>query len=465
MRLTLMTVALLGFGAAGCGEYYYGGAEYPETYDPPPVGQQPAGSVGAITNTSAPVSDNNSFGAGNSGQDVMVGQTDDYADTDPSALTDFKTTLDPYGSWYDDSTYGTVWQPSPSVVGADFAPYVTAGHWAYDDDYVWVSDYDWGWAPFHYGRWVYVAGRGWCWVPGRRYAGAWVSWRYGGPDYGYVGWGPLPPSWYWYDGYAYGLGFAVYTPYTFCGRGDLFSPVVGTRVIGGAQVATIANGTHVYVPANDGGRTPASPHVGSGGIGSKIPMGPPPGLLGFAPGSIPHVPLDHPGLVHAQQFAHASTATPLGAHGPQQINRPTQTPYPPQGTIGANRPVATAPQYNTPSGPRYAPPAYRAPSYYNHQPSYSGPGYRPSTPTPGYRPPAYSSPSYSAPYRGSPSYTAPYRGSPSSPAYRASPSAPMYRGGGSSFGGGGGYHAPSYSTSSPSHSYSSHSGGGGGHHR
>ena len=40
-----------------------------------------------------------------------------------------------------------------TVVGADFTPYVSAGHWTYDDDYVWVSDYDWGWLAFHFGRW------------------------------------------------------------------------------------------------------------------------------------------------------------------------------------------------------------------------------------------------------------------------------------------------------------------------
>jgi hypothetical protein len=84
----------------------------------------------------------------------------DYSDTDPSALTDFHSTLDPYGTWVDDPTYGTVWVPSSGVVGADFTPYVSAGHWVYDDEYIWVSDYSWGWAPFHYGRWTYMGGMG-----------------------------------------------------------------------------------------------------------------------------------------------------------------------------------------------------------------------------------------------------------------------------------------------------------------
>ena len=112
------------------------------------------------------------------------GSGDAYSDTDPSALTDFHSALDPYGSWVDDPEYGTIWQPSPDVVGEGFAPYETAGHWSYGDDYVWVSEYSWGWAPFHYGRWVYAT-NGWGWIPGRQYAGAWTTWRTGyGPYYG-----------------------------------------------------------------------------------------------------------------------------------------------------------------------------------------------------------------------------------------------------------------------------------------
>src|SRR4029077_13989363 len=134
-------------------------------------------------------------------EDVVVGADGDTqsppeasSDADPYALTDFHAALDSYGSWVDDPTYGTVWVPSEAAVGADFVPYQTAGHWNYDDDYVWASDYEWGWAPFHYGRWVYGAGVGWEWIPGRTYAGAWVSWRYGWDDWAYVGWAPLPPT-------------------------------------------------------------------------------------------------------------------------------------------------------------------------------------------------------------------------------------------------------------------------------
>src|SRR4051812_13775773 len=53
-------------------------------------------------------------------------------DTDPTALTDFREPLADYGAWTDDATYGTVWYPNTTVVGADFAPYQTSGHWELD---------------------------------------------------------------------------------------------------------------------------------------------------------------------------------------------------------------------------------------------------------------------------------------------------------------------------------------------
>ncbi len=163
---------------------------------------------------------------------------------------DFHSTLDPYGSWTEDPTYGSVWVPSPSVVGTDFTPYVSSGHWAYDSDYAWVSDYDWGWAPFHYGRWVYAQGPGWEWIPGRAYAGAWVSWRYGYADWAYVGWAPLAPTWCWRGGVAVGLGYVPRAPYAFVGSGELFSPSIRGRVMAGAQVGVIAAHTRPFVPTS-----------------------------------------------------------------------------------------------------------------------------------------------------------------------------------------------------------------------
>jgi hypothetical protein len=110
---------------------------------------------------------------------------------DPQAAAQFEETLAPYGAWVDDDVYGRVWEPSAEVVGDDFSPYATGGHWLLSEyGWTWVSDYDWGWAPFHYGRWLVVADRGWCWMPGTLWGPAWVTWRAGG---GYVAWAPQAP--------------------------------------------------------------------------------------------------------------------------------------------------------------------------------------------------------------------------------------------------------------------------------
>ena len=169
------------------------------------------------------------------------------ADDDASAVDDFREPLDPYGTWVDDPTYGTVWVLSDTVVGDDFTPYVTTGHWVYDDDWIWVSDYSWGWAPFHYGRWVWIDGRRWCWVAGRRYSGAWVVWRGGGEGYGYVGWAPAPPAFVWRGGVAVRTGFAVPEPrYAFVARGEVFSPQLRERVVVGDRARGMEHETSAF---------------------------------------------------------------------------------------------------------------------------------------------------------------------------------------------------------------------------
>lgn len=157
---------------------------------------------------------------------------DEYSvDTDPSALTDFREPLEDYGTWSDDATYGTVWYPDATVVGTDFAPYQTSGHWELDEnnDWMWVSDYDWGYIPFHYGRWVWIGGRGWGWIPGRVYAPAWVSWRM--TDYGYIGWAPMAPSWYWFGGNAVTVWNTPYSAYVFCPSTYVFNRRVHTYIV------------------------------------------------------------------------------------------------------------------------------------------------------------------------------------------------------------------------------------------
>jgi hypothetical protein len=199
-----------------------------------------------------------------------VDPADEYADTDPSALTDFREPLAPYGVWVTDATYGTVWVPNATVVGADFAPYQTAGHWAMtdDDEWLWVSDYDWGYVPFHYGRWIWINARGWSWIPGRVYAPAWVSWRVG--DAGYIGWAPMPPSWYWYDGYATNLWMTPYAAYCFVPTTYVFHEHVDHYVVrDAATVRSVAAATRAYTPAHPTVKGGAGAGAGGGG-GSKF---------------------------------------------------------------------------------------------------------------------------------------------------------------------------------------------------
>jgi hypothetical protein len=292
---------------------------------PPPPEQPPPGWTGSNgppgpppgwTGTASPVGEGAPADAplGPPGEGVASGGPDDgsgYSDADPSALSDFRSTLDPYGNWVDDPTYGTVWVPSPTVVGQDFTPYVSAGHWGYGDDYVWVSDYDWGWAPFHYGRWVYGGPAGWEWVPGRTYAGAWVAWRYGVGDWGYVGWAPLGPTWGWRAGMAVGIGFVPSAPYFFVGAQDLFAPAVGGRLVTGPQVGVVASHTQPYMPA--------PPHGGSP-LGMRFAVGGPPlSALHISPSAVVLVSAaSNRGLAQAQAFSRPTTAVALGARGPQR---------------------------------------------------------------------------------------------------------------------------------------------------
>ncbi|APR86782.1 hypothetical protein A7982_12131 [Minicystis rosea] len=199
----------------------------------------------------------------------------EYADTDPSALTDFRDTLDPHGAWTQDPTYGTIWVPNAAEVGPDFAPYQTSGHWGVADtgDWMWESDYDWGYVPFHYGRWVW-AGSYWGWIPGREYAPAWVTWRVG--DGGYIGWAPLAPTWYWADGVAVGLWTVPYVAYCFVPTTHVFYNNVSTYVVRDrGAVASAASSTRPYHAA--------TPAAGRGGSPRHRPSSP-----SFSAAHVPH---------------------------------------------------------------------------------------------------------------------------------------------------------------------------------
>ena len=238
----MATVALAAVGALsiGCGPApgYEQEPRVPTGYsDAPPIGESyPQPVTSEELEQRAQAAQAAQAEASTDGEIAVGAESNEYADTDPSALTEFKPALDGHGAWVDDSTYGTVWVPAESEVGTDFVPYTTAGHWTYAEDtsYVWVSDYSWGWAPFHYGRWVHVGRHGWAWIPGRTYSGAWVVWRTGS-GYDYVGWSPAGPDWYWYNGYAVGWTFGYSPYYSYCHHDHLYSPRLGGYVVRGSD--------------------------------------------------------------------------------------------------------------------------------------------------------------------------------------------------------------------------------------
>lgn len=412
----------------------------------PPEGAEPATPPAAAPWQWAPPSDEGASGPAGSEAADESGDGAGYADTDPSALSDFRSTLDPYGTWTDDPNYGTVWVPSSSVVGPDFTPYVSAGHWVYDTDYVWVSDYDWGWAPFHYGRWVYGPGFGWEWVPGRAYAGAWVSWRYGVGDWAYVGWAPLAPTWCWRGGVAMGIGYVPRAPYAFVGTGELFTPQVGGRVIAGPQVGVIASHTQPFVPT--GSRVAARPSVG----------GPSPTDLHIAPGAVARAPVDNRGLMQARAFSRPATAAALGARAPEAVAaRSAPMAYSRAGGAGASYRLQGTPSSSHFGGrlgggfagsAAASGPMRSYPSYSSARPYFgSAPPTAVRSASPAVRP--YSSPMAvrSAPSAGAFRASTPtgaFRSSvPSAGAFRSSPSVSSFHSAGSSggFHGGGGAHA------------------------
>jgi hypothetical protein len=166
-------------------------------------------------------------------------------DTDSYNL--FYDRLQPEGRWFEDDTYGYVWQPGIAERDDNWRPY-TDGHWAYTDrGWTWLSNEDFGWATYHYGRWTRVRGIGWIWVPGNTWAPAWVSWRQTDRN-DYVGWAPLPPECdpapgvkveAWVDNY-YGIGPAAYV---FLKIADLVRPTYREAILPPQQSLTVITQT------------------------------------------------------------------------------------------------------------------------------------------------------------------------------------------------------------------------------
>jgi|GEM_PF-2167754 len=271
-------------------------------------------------------------------------------DHDPTALVVFREELAPYGTWVQHPRYGTVWVPSAAVVGADFAPYVTSGHWALaeDGDWMWVSDYPFGWAVFHYGRWVWSSDYGWVWVPGRQYSHAWVIWRVPAPGYAYVGWAPAPPSFVWVDGYAVSVWYRPVVPYVFCDSRWVFHTHVHRYVVHDhARVVHLAAGTRRYVSPIDArrrGPTLAEARVSSRYAPASRTAADPRALaLRERPGSTERIPArPRP----ASSLVDRSSPESMGRSAPSSVGRSApdaavrRSPArPPAGAAGVRDPV------------------------------------------------------------------------------------------------------------------------------
>src|SRR5262249_36625251 len=146
------SVALVAVAAALCAAppaRADGSGSLPKGYTTDQLPQLPSSSASssAATQTQAPAAPSAAPAHPQAQTSVQASaQTTEYVDTDPSATTEFREPLAPYGVWVEDPNYGLVWVPSSAAVGADFAPYVSAGYWSMTDDgdWYWVSDYEWG---------------------------------------------------------------------------------------------------------------------------------------------------------------------------------------------------------------------------------------------------------------------------------------------------------------------------------
>jgi hypothetical protein len=248
--------------------------------------------------------------------DVAQADASEETDTDPSALADFREPLAPYGRWVDDPTYGTVWVPNADAVGGDFAPYVSAGHWALteDDEWLWVSDYEWGWAPFHYGRWVWIDGTGWAWIAGGVYAPAWVVWQTGYYDDAYIGWAPMPPLWCWRAGVVVRIAVLPPARYVFLPSRHVFGPGWRTYIVADARVSSVASHMQPYAGPRGGRYQALTMTRGPTAAAARIPA--------------EAMPTQRETQARAMSFRHSGPAPAAGGGPASAAPRPASAPAP-----------------------------------------------------------------------------------------------------------------------------------------
>jgi uncharacterized membrane protein YgcG len=370
-------------------------------------------------------------------------------DRDPRALDQWHSDLDPYGAWADDPKYGHVWVPDRGVVGENFSPYVTAGHWALDadDNYVWVSDYPFGNVVFHYGRWAWT-NYGWSWIPGYQYAPAWVDWRVPtSSTYAYVGWAPLGPDYIWSSGVAVSLWYPSPFYWVFCPSAYLFAPYPYYHIVTRpAYVRGLGYYTRRYVASSPrfAGRGPplAMARVPASAVpAGRLAVGA--GRANFAASASARVTSGR--IAGSARFSSAAAPRTISGGVAARTFASPRTVGPPRAVTSSS---FAARAYSSPSVRPYS--SFSSPRTFS--PSYST--------SRAYSSPArVYSPSSSRVY--SPSSAAPRSFAPArsyTPSYHPSLGGGGHVGGGAHFGGGGGAH---FGGGGGAH----FGGGGGGHHR
>jgi hypothetical protein len=224
----------------------------------------------------------------------------------PPDLRVYGATLDQYGTWQYDTSYGYIWYPA---VDAAWRPYYS-GYWASVPSYgwTWIGTEYWAWPTHHYGRWGYGRNQ-WFWIPERHWAPAWVSW---GAAPGYVGWCPvgfdnrpvfslsmsggigrggwvaLPREHFGVRGeyvHRYAVeprAFSARTPLTMQSSPPVAPPRVPTRRIVGAQPGGDVQPPRLSDPGRPG-TAGGAPPSGRGPASSAPPRPAPPGNAASAP--------------------------------------------------------------------------------------------------------------------------------------------------------------------------------------
>ena len=198
---------------------------------------------------------------------------------------------------------------------------------------------------------MWVAGTGWAWIPGRLYAPSWVVWRVG--DSGYIGWAPMPPTYYWVGGSVVMFGVVPPAAFVFCSTTYVFHEHVHTYVVHDhATIHHAAQHSHVYQGATPQGGSknykPASPTL----VQAQIPKS-------SAPKSV--VKADPRALSYAKPKAATPGSKAISPRSASK-SRPTILPRSSRAVVvtPGKRPApraATAPAPATPRAPAITPPA------------------------------------------------------------------------------------------------------------